>query len=185
MSEYNTKPTLILVEGADQAGKSTLINRLTEKHGIALLEFPKSDNTKPFKIETKSELSCYVSMSKNLDKSIIWVQDRGILSNIVYNRNFLKHDIDEQLSFLHNLNDNTNLLIVILDRPHIKSNFKDDLLDVSMDKFNLFVDSYRTIDLDDNFNVLTGKILNDDFVYDNNELERILSLIDAFIKKDS
>lgn len=181
MSNLETKPILVLVEGADQAGKTTLINKLLQEESISLLEFPKSNNGKPFKIETNSELQCYVSMAKNLDKSVTWVQDRGILSNIVYNENFFEHDIVNQVLFLEQLNKNTRLLVVILDRPYVTSDFKDDLIDVSKDKFNTYIDAYRGIKLNVSFNVINGKILNDNFECDNKEFNNIVTLIKKFV----
>lgn len=130
---------LILVEGPDNSGKTTLIDKL---NGVKL-NFPKKTDTR-FTIETRNEVAIFETMLKYIDTRT-YILDRGYISNIVYGR---LRGLDEKVISMYRddlsrLIKNHNLKIIGLTRDKISINFCDDLIKLSTDDFNKVIDMFN------------------------------------------
>lgn len=156
---------LILVEGPDNAGKTTLINRIRNIVNVELLEFPKSTAFGRFTIESRNEVAIFETMLEHLPDNKIFVLDRGYISNIVYGE--LRAMSPEQKSYIDVYRDdfrrlikNNDVYVIALTRNEITCEFEDDLISLSNGGFNkvikLFEQEYSR------FNIHCDKILEHD-----------------------
>ena len=95
------KIKLVIFEGADNAGTSTLIKKILGLNSkTELLNFKKPSSTEIVKVETSADLSDYLNFIKGLNPDKIYLQDRGILSNLVYGTKYESANI-KALRILH------------------------------------------------------------------------------------
>lgn len=158
---------IILVEGPDNSGKTTLIEDICTKYCDTHinLDFPKRTDSGRFTIETRNEVACFETMLKYIDPRYVYVLDRGYLSNIVYGelRAMTKDEkdkIDVYREDLARLCTEHNVTIIGLTRNPLEIEFEDDLISLSNGGFNkvisLFEKEYKRLGIE------PTKILNHD-----------------------
>ncbi|ANM46484.1 thymidylate kinase [Morganella phage vB_MmoM_MP1] len=162
---------ILLVEGPDNAGKTSLIERICyEDSRFVKINFPKRTEDGRFTIESRNEVACFETMLKYLDKNKVYVLDRGHLSNIVYGNWRAKTDAD--LEVIETYRDDFRRLcrehcvrVFGLTRNKIEVDFEDDLITLPKDDFNGIISSFDTEY--NRFNIESIQILNHD---ENNKL---------------
>lgn len=137
---------MILVEGPDNSGKSTFIKSLV-REGFTLLEFPKKTSEGKFKCVSVNEVAIFLTMCQYLDPSKVYVLDRGMLSNIVYDGIVPGNDelIRSMLVDLLKFTRENNVFVVPLTRNNIDFDFEDDLIKLPKDKFNSVVAAFDSL----------------------------------------
>ena len=138
---------LIIFEGPDGSGKTTLIEKMKKMSNVRLLDFPKKDPA-GFRLDIKSraEVSCFETMLKYLDDRFIYLLDRSYFSNYVYDK---WRDPEAPLSEVY-LKDIRRLLatnevkIVGLTRK-IHDDYEDDLIDLTKEEFEKVIGYYDEI----------------------------------------
>lgn len=135
---------IILVEGPDNAGKSTFINELLEHYQskVQLLTFPKRNiDGERFTIATRNEVAIFEEMLMRIDNSKTYILDRGYLSNIVYEQ-LRGEDPARYMGDYERLLANHELFTVGLSRNYLEHGFEDDLIKLSADEFNKVIDLF-------------------------------------------
>jgi hypothetical protein len=162
---------ILLVEGPDVAGKSSLIKRICyEDSQFIKIDFPKRTEAGRFTIESRNEVACFETMLKYLDKNKVYVLDRGHLSNIVYGD--WRARTEEDLQVIETYRDDFRRLcrnhcvrVFGLTRNRIEVDFEDDLITLPKKDFNSIISSF---DVEyKRFNINPIQILNHD---ENNKL---------------
>ncbi|QPI13809.1 thymidylate kinase [Serratia phage 4S] len=156
---------LILVEGPDNAGKTTFINRIRNIVNVEQLNFPKKTASGRFTIESRNEVAIFETMLEFLPTDKLFVLDRGYISNIVYGelRAMTPEQKDQVQVYREDFSrliKNHDVYVVALTRNEITGAFEDDLISLSDGGFNkvikLFEEEYKR------FNIPYGKMLEHD-----------------------
>ena len=158
---------LIFIDGPDKCGKTTLINYLLKKYNnLVLIDFPKklSDNS-IFKINTEKDFEITFTLYKFLDPTKIYIFDRGIVSNLVYDKILQNESILISKKYREKLSLEHNILEIFLTRDKIITEFKDDLIKIDKNRFNNIIDEYKKYGinykiLDNNTNIITSTYNN-------------------------
>ena len=87
------KPKIIVIDGPDNSGKSTLIESLLSDKKYRLIDFPKKINGKCISLGTDNDKALVETLYKFLDPNFVYILDRGYPSNIVYS-GFLRGEMD-------------------------------------------------------------------------------------------
>lgn len=147
---------LIVVDGPDNAGKTTLIDELTACVGFEKLNFPKRTEQGRFTIASRNEVAIFETMLEHLDPSKIYVIDRGYISNLVYYK-FRKEfgidlmdcektenfDEDDYVNDIQRLKENHDVLYLTLTRDKLNADFEDDLISLTKDEFNRIIELFE------------------------------------------
>lgn len=180
---------LILIDGPDNAGKTSLINRILMSTSAAkLLDFPKRTASGRFTIESRNEVAIFETMLKHLGNTT-YILDRGYISNIVYGelramsrkeKNALSTYREDLLRLLNE----HEVYTVGLTRSHIECDFTDDLISLSDGGFNKVVDLFE--EEYNRFGIKSVKILKhtslNEVVGTTSEYQELLDGILHFIK---
>lgn len=140
------KTKIILVDGADNAGKTSLIRDICEiSDRYVKIEFPKRTSEGRFDIKSRNEVACFETMLKYLDPSKIYLLDRGYISNWVYGmiRREKESILDMYEEDFHRLCVNNNVLPIILTRNEMTEDFEDDLISLSAEGFNKVISLFE------------------------------------------
>lgn len=152
---------LIIVEGPDNSGKSTIIqNLLIDNPDYKLLDFPKRVDNKAFKLCTRNEVTIFETMLNYLDDKYTYICDRGYISNIVYGILRDEEFVSDYVSDFNRLINNHNVNVIGLTRNKIYCDFEDDNIKLSADEFNHVIDLYDFVY--DMFNIEYNQILDHD-----------------------
>ncbi len=135
---------IILVEGPDNAGKTTFIQGL-ESLGMKLIRFPKKTSEGRFTCLTRNEVAIFETMLNYLDDNYVYILDRGCLSNIVYESVLRGKRTGIYMDDFKRLADNNKVLVVGLTRNKLEDDFADDLIAISEDQFNKVVDEFEKL----------------------------------------
>ena len=130
----------IVVEGPDNAGKSTLIKLLVNE-GITELKFPKRTCDGLFKIESANDFAIFETLLDELATGT-YVIDRFLISNMVYEGIRGGANSQRYIDKFHELNTKYNFTWVMLTRNKIGIDFDDDNISLSKTAFNSIIDSY-------------------------------------------
>lgn len=146
---------LIVFEGPDSTGKTTLLNEVLElyKDKVKLLAFPKSvkqpvvkdgrikTEVVPFKIISDNDMAIFETMLEYLDDRYVYLLDRSYISNYVYESVFANFRSDGLLHSYWKLEKKHNVLLIPLMRDPIDGGYQDDLINVSnrQDNFTIFL----------------------------------------------
>lgn len=147
---------LIVVDGPDNSGKTTLIDELTSYVGFEKLNFPKRTGQGRFTIAARNEVAIFETMLEHLDPSKIYVLDRGYISNLVYYK-FRKEfklelmdcekaenfDEDDYVNDIQRLKENHNVLYLNLTRDKLNADFEDDLISLTKEQFNRIIELFE------------------------------------------
>lgn len=135
---------LILVEGPDNSGKTTLIQELIAL-GAVLLEFPKKTSEGRFTCVSRNEVAIFETMLQYFHSDQTFILDRGYLSNIVYESVLRSQRTDVFMDDFQRLVENNKVLVVGLTRNKLNDTFADDLISISEDQFNKIVDTFESL----------------------------------------
>ena len=141
---------VILVEGPDNAGKTSFINRILKDNTwcISQLEFPKRPDSGRFTIETRNEVAIFETMLDYLPNDHAYILDRGYISNIVYG-SLRAMDPQQKASIqvyrddLERLSKNHSVYCIGTTRNKIECDFEDDLISLSNGGFNKVIDMFE------------------------------------------
>lgn len=143
-----TKPKtkFIVLDGPDNAGKSTLIKDLCNRYPVLHeVKFPKTlPSGALLRINTEKDFELLFSMFDLLDHGKIYVLDRFIVSNLVYDRVLRGEDTELSTYYHKQFLSRFNVLEVFLTRPHISQDFVDDRIKLTQKQFNQVIDAYKT-----------------------------------------
>ena len=140
------KTKFIVFDGMDNCGKSTLIRDLVRERWPVTKEI-KLPKTLPsgalLRINTEKDFELMFSMFELLDAKKVYLMDRFIVSNLVYDKvlrgeetALSKHYHDE---FLRRF----KVLEIFVTRPPIGADFIDDRIKMTRDQFNAGLAEYR------------------------------------------
>ena len=170
------KIKLVIFEGADNAGKSTLVKKILGLNSkTELLNFKKPSNTEIVKVETSADLADYLNFIKGLNPDKIYLQDRGILSNLVYGTNYESANVKA----LRILRDMVDLKIVVLKRQMVAEDFADDKISISKDRFNEIIQAYNCMPLAQ-LGLSKSSFLKAEIIGDELAEEQLLSELETF-----
>lgn len=130
---------IIVIEGPDNAGKSSLI-KLLKNEGCKEIKFPKQTKTGLFKIESENDFAIFESMLEHLADGL-YVIDRFLISNMVY-EGLRGVDTSRYVNKLKELSERNVIDFIVLKRNKIGVDFSDDNISLSKDGFNQVIDSY-------------------------------------------
>lgn len=150
------KTKIILVDGADNAGKTTFIRDICEiSDRYVKIEFPKRTCEGRFDIKSRNEVACFETMLKYLDPSKIYLLDRGYISNWVYGslRGSLSMELGQYEEDFRRLCNENNVLPIILTRNEITKDFEDDLISLSAEGFNKVIELFEEFALDNDVEI--------------------------------
>ena len=177
------KPKIIVIDGPDNSGKSTLIESLLSDKKYRLIDFPKKINGKCISLGTDNDKALVETLYKFLDPNFTYILDRGYPSNIVYS-GFLRGEMDPyvELEDWKGFKSEFNIIEVILTRNPLDEDFEDDLIKLTKDEFNLTIRQYETC-FENVFKILNhdghNNLLNVDMV----ELKRLNEYIENKVNK--
>ncbi|AJD81855.1 hypothetical protein YenMTG1_047 [Yersinia phage vB_YenM_TG1] len=140
---------LILIDGPDNAGKTTMVRNILQiSDRYELIDFPKRTDSGRFDIKSRNEVACFETMLEHLDPTKIYILDRGYISNWVYglwrNKSVDLEEFEQYETDYLRLVDNHKVLTLILMRNNIDSSFKDDLISLSKEDFNYIISLFKT-----------------------------------------
>lgn len=177
------KPKIIVIDGPDNSGKSTLIETLLADTKYRLIDFPKKINGKCISLGTDNDKALVETLYKFLDPNFVYILDRGYPSNIVYS-GFLRAEMDPyvELADWIEFKSEFNIIEVILTRNPLDKDFEDDLIKLTKDEFNLTIQKYEDC-FKNVFKILNhdghNNLLNVDMV----ELKRLNEYIENKVNK--
>lgn len=176
-------PIIIVVDGPDNSGKSTLINKLLNNTNFKLIDFPKKINGKCISIGTDNDKALVETLYKFLDPNFIYILDRGYPSNIIYS-GFLRGEMDpfEELKDWEEFKEEFNVIEVILTRNPLDEDFEDDLIKLTKDEFNMTIRQYET-HFKNVFKILNHDGKNNLLNVDTVELKRLNGYINYEVSK--
>lgn len=152
----NNKIKFICFEGPDMAGKSTFIDFLTNpKHKDQDLKeweshYPfveiKFNKVLPsgelLRINTEKDFELLFTSWRYLDPNNIYILDRFVLSNLVYDKVFRGESTIVSGRAYKQFKNEFDVLEIILTRDHVTEDFLDDKIVIPKDKFNAVIDEY-------------------------------------------
>lgn len=150
------KAKIILVDGGDNAGKTTFIRDVCEiSDRYVKIEFPKRTPDGRFDIKSRNEVMCFETMLKYLDPSKIYLLDRGYISNWVYGalRNGSDKELDMYEADFKRLCVEHKVLPIILTRNEMTSDFEDDLISLSAEGFNKVISLFEEFALNNDVEI--------------------------------
>lgn len=155
------KTKILIVEGPDGAGKSSLIKWLCSVQPFCdvnhtyfqELKFPKElPSGQLLRLNDEKSFAIIETLFEFLDPSYVYVLDRFIPSNIVYDSVFRNEDVSKSLEFLEDLQKLFDVEIIYLTRDYINEDFVDDKISMSKDQFNQCIKEYRELGI--NYQIL-------------------------------
>lgn len=141
------KTKLLIIDGSDHSGKSTLIKDLSWYYDkVEEIKFKKTlPSGDLLRINSEKDFELLFSMFELLDKKKTYVLDRFIVSNLVYDKVF-RNASEEYLAlskrYYAEMKERFNVLEVFLTRDEITTDFEDDRLKMPKDTFNLVIKEY-------------------------------------------
>lgn len=154
---------IILVDGPDNAGKTTFINDIMEiSERYVKIDFPKRTVDGRFDVKSRNEVGCFETMLNYLDPTKIYLLDRGYISNWVYGR--IRQDADSVLDVYEQdyvrLCQNHDVFTIILTRNEMTESFEDDLITLSSFGFNTVISHFEEFAIHNE--IQTYQLLNHD-----------------------
>jgi len=145
MNAQGYKTRFVLFEGMDNCGKSTQIDRLLKRYPNAVeIKFPKTlPSGDLLRINTEKDFEILFSMFDLLDVDKIYLLDRFIPSNLVYDKVLRGEDTKLSRHYWAEFNNRFDVTTVFLTRPYIKADFIDDRIKLTEQQFNDALDAYR------------------------------------------
>lgn len=135
----------IIVEGVDGVGKSSIKDRILSQYAEACeIKFQKNLQItgELTRINTEKDLMILSTLFPMLSQDRVYVLDRFILSNLVYDGVFRGEDTSMSLYYYKKFKEENNVLELIFTRDHITTDFVDDRIAIPMDQFNSLIDEY-------------------------------------------
>lgn len=171
------KPQIIVIDGPDNSGKSTLINTLLQDQKYKLINFPKSVNGKCISLGTANDKALVETLYPLLDPNFIYILDRGYPSNVVYS-GYLRGEMDPEVELADwkRFKEEFDIIEVILTRNHLDIDFQDDLIKLSRHQFNLTITAYEQC-FENVFKLLEHDGKNKVISFNDNEFHRLLNYI--------
>ncbi len=171
----------IVFEGVDNVGKSTMLERtLGLAPNVREIRFQKSlpISGDLLRINTEKDFMLLSTLFPMLDPSNVYVLDRFLLSNLVYDGVLRGENTDMSLHYYKKFKEENNVLEVILTRDPITTDFVDDRISMSMDQFNALIEEYRKYG--ENHQVLWHNA--DGITVDQYRLKAVMEQIEVFVK---
>lgn len=138
------KQTIIVVDGPDNTGKTSLLQKLVTIGCARLIEFPKTlDGQTPFKIESDQEIAIFETMLQYLDTDETYILDRSYLSNYVYESIRSGKPKTKYLNDFKRLSKQHNILLIPLLTNVRLEDYSDDLITLSKNQYNATIDLYK------------------------------------------
>lgn len=140
------KTKFIIFDGADECGKSTLIQELVDTHSETVKEI-KFNKTMPsgalLRINTEKDFEILFSMFDLLDQSKVYLLDRFMVSNLVYDKVFRGEDTSVSEYYYKEFKEWFDVLEIFVSRPEVQDDFEDDRIKMSKDQFNDVIREYK------------------------------------------
>lgn len=169
---------IILVEGPDNSGKTTLINKLLEDKKYKLINFPKKIFGERFVIESPNDKAIFETLLAHLDPKFTYILDRGYLSNIIYS-GYIRNTLPSVSRAMFEYEDflvNFNVKEVVLIRNKLDVDFEDDLISLDQVTFNRIINLYSYLS-NNTFKVLNHDGCNNVLSVDEDEYTRLMEYI--------
>jgi len=173
----------IIVEGVDGVGKSSVKNHILKHYPQAIeVKFEKNlpisgDLTR---INTEKDLMVLSTLFPMLSQNNVYVLDRFILSNLVYDGVFRGEDTAMSMYYYKKFKEENNVLELIFTRDHIDEDFVDDRIAIPKDVFNCLIDEYKKYG--PNHQVISHT--TDGIVSHETELKTVFDLVYKFVTTD-
>ncbi len=143
-----SKIKFIVVDGPDGVGKSTMLQRICSKFdNVKKIDFPKTiDGETPMKIETPNDFEIAFTIFNYLDPNYVYILDRFMISNIVYDKVFGRPEGKNGTSrWFHNrFRNDFDVLELFFTREFVDEAFEDDLIKADAYTFNDIILTYRS-----------------------------------------
>lgn len=175
------KPRFIIIDGPDEAGKSTLINSLINSYNCIPFKYPKKVKNELFKINSYNDFEI-VKMFLHMINPGIYVSDRFYFSNIVYDSILRNEDTTPSIEFRKWVLENFDVLEIILTRNRLDTDFTDNNISIPKHEFNMIIQQYESL------NIPFFKILHHsqtgEFLYHCNKTQsKLNNIVSTFITK--
>lgn len=141
----SAKTKFLVFEGMDNCGKSTLLKGTLASYSHAQeLKFPKTlPSGALLRINTEKDFEILFTMFELLPAENVYLMDRFIPSNIVYDKVLRDEDVSLSQHYWDQFNERFDVSLIVLTRPHIKSDFIDDRIKLTSKQFNQALDEYQ------------------------------------------
>jgi len=140
------KIRFVVFEGADGTGKSTAADHLCTRPNYVRVDVRKYLNGFPLDgMDPKIAYPMLFSCFENFDPGNVYVLDRFILSDIVYNHVLRGKDIQEFYNSWDTFIEKFDVLPVILDRDPVEHDFEDDKIAMTSSQFNQLIATYGSL----------------------------------------
>jgi thymidylate kinase len=135
----------VIFEGMDNCGKTTQIARLLKRYPEAIeVKFPKTlPSGALLRINTEKDFELLFSVFDLLDPRKIYLLDRFIPSNLVYDKVLRGENTELSQFYWKEFNRRFDVTTVLLTRPNIHEDFVDDRIKLTRKQFNLALQEYR------------------------------------------
>ncbi len=137
--------SFVVIEGPDGCGKSTLIDLICSQPLFKQIKYPKtmprSGKLTRFNDERSFELM--FTLFEMLDDNYVYVLDRFMVSNLVYDVILRNEDPAVSQYYLNEFRNRFNVLEIYLTRNYLSQDFSDDRISMTSTQFNLIIDEYK------------------------------------------
>ena len=140
------KPKFIVFDGMDNCGKSTLIKNLVGVYGDTRVREVVLPKTLPsgtlLRINTEKDFELLFSMFDLLDGHDVYLMDRFIVSNLVYDKVLRGETTELSKKYYEEFLRRFAVLEIFLTRPPVSNDFVDDRIRMTRDQFNAGIVEY-------------------------------------------
>ena len=140
---------ILMVDGSDGAGKTTLIAELVKNTNVREIKFDKVDYETGgcFKIKTQRDFAFMKIVIDNLDPNKVWVMDRCYIVNLYMSHCVDKRNIEPTYIFRNWLLANHDLFELIAIADDRKDVYCDSLAEYSAEQYNEMNRFYSNVKL--------------------------------------
>jgi thymidylate kinase len=134
----------IVLEGPDNVGKSTLVRKISQTYKAKALNFQKTlPSGALLRMNTEKDFSILHTLFQYLDPEYVYILDRFVVSNLVYDKVLRGEDVSESEVFYKQFVADFQVHEIFLTRPHVQADFIDDRIRMTKDQFNAVIDEYE------------------------------------------
>jgi thymidylate kinase len=142
----SVRTKFIVFDGMDNCGKSTLIADLVRDRWPVTKEikFPKTlPSGALLRINTEKDFELLFSMFELLDKTKVYLLDRFVVSNLVYDKVLRGEETSLSMFYHEEFLRRFDVLEIFVTRPPIGTDFIDDRIKMTRDQFNAGIHEYK------------------------------------------
>lgn len=136
------KTRFVVIEGADGTGKSTLVKQLVSQNP-RFKEFNfRWDETRRLPMDAEEKIPMLLKAFEHFDSDYVYVIDRFLLTDIVYNDVIRKEDVTLWQKRLDEFRSRFDVLYVVLGRNPVMEDWQDNKIHITRNDFNQIIHEF-------------------------------------------